>query len=355
MHSQVRLLTAHRPAAFLFENVAGLVLMEGGSRGRPKAPLGRAAGKQGGEEAGKQGGGEAGKQSGGEAGEQGGVAKQEASVEGSGEPDGSVEVADADSSCSADADASSFVPGATFTHIVGELEGCGYDVSWRVVNCESWLPQSRERVYIVGFRRDLGAKMEWGAVRGEAAGCTLRQILLPQESDEAAACELTPLQWEAVRAQAAAFPRWNGRPCPISERALCLDGKAPTLASQYHRVSGYSTKFVFDEAGDRAGDRAGDGAGGRRPRFLAPRECARLMGFPDDFPVPRVADGDPHAPAAFYRQIGNAVCPPVIRAIGAEMVRQLDARCGASGWTASPTTSSAAGIYVPPAVPLYTQ
>ena len=33
---------------------------------------------------------------------------------------------------------------------------CGYDVSWRVVNARRWLPQYRERVYLVGLRSDLG-------------------------------------------------------------------------------------------------------------------------------------------------------------------------------------------------------
>uniref|UniRef100_A0A7S3SMV4 Uncharacterized protein n=1 Tax=Emiliania huxleyi TaxID=2903 RepID=A0A7S3SMV4_EMIHU len=35
-------------------------------------------------------------------------------------------------------------------------------VSWRVVSAKEWLPQQRERVYLVGFRRDLGIEMRWG-------------------------------------------------------------------------------------------------------------------------------------------------------------------------------------------------
>ena len=95
-----------------------------------------------------------------------------------------------------------------------------------------------------------------------------------------------------VQAQTRAFPRWSGRPCPISERKLRADGKAPTLGSSCHKLSGYSTKFVFDEQGLR------------RPRFLAPRECARLMGFPDDFPAPAVSEGDRKVPSGMMISMG---------------------------------------------------
>ena len=47
------------------------------------------------------------------------------------------------------------------------------------------------------------------------------------------------------------------------------------------------------------------------------------MGFPDTFPVP-AADAEPRVVGAFYRAIGNAVCPPVLRAIAKEMVRLLE-------------------------------
>ena len=73
-------------------------------------------------------------------------------------------------------------------------------------------------------------------------------------------------------------------------------------------------RYVFEERGGRMR---------QVPRFLTPRECARLMGFPDAFPTPPA--GDVKRTAEFYHQIGNAVCPPVIEVIGAEMLRLLRA------------------------------
>ena len=47
---------------------------------------------------------------------------------------------------------------------------------------------------------------------------------------------------------------------------------------------------------------------GRNPRRLTPRECARLMGFPDTFKIP-VSD------TQAYKQFGNSVVVPVIKAV----------------------------------------
>ena len=50
------------------------------------------------------------------------------------------------------------------------------------------------------------------------------------------------------------------------------------------------------------------GQRGRNPRRLTPRECARLMGFPDSFRIP-VSD------TQAYRQFGNSVVVPVIKSV----------------------------------------
>ena len=47
---------------------------------------------------------------------------------------------------------------------------------------------------------------------------------------------------------------------------------------------------------------------GKNPRRLTPRECARLMGFPDSFRIP-VSD------TRAYKAFGNSVAVPVFRAV----------------------------------------
>jgi site-specific DNA-cytosine methylase len=90
-----------------------------------------------------------------------------------------------------------------------------------------------------------------------------------------------------------------GRECPIEERWLDRDGKATTITSSYHHVSNHTTKYVqvssseeeMDQEeqgqGQQQGSKGeGEAAAGAAARFLTPRECARLMGFPETFPTP---------------------------------------------------------------------
>lgn len=55
---------------------------------------------------------------------------------------------------------------------------------------------------------------------------------------------------------------------------------------------------------------------GKNPRKLTPRECARLQGFPEDFKIV-VSDN------AAYKQFGNSVAVPVIKAIAANIKKSL--------------------------------
>jgi site-specific DNA-cytosine methylase len=77
-----------------------------------------------------------------------------------------------------------------------------------------------------------------------------------------------------------------------------------------------------------------------RPRFLTPRECARLQGFPDWFLTSRTGDAGGSGGSSggsgggnsgggnewwrFYPLIGNAVAPPVIQSIGEAIATALD-------------------------------
>ena len=206
---------------------------------------------------------------------------------------------------------SALVVGRTFALMLRAFEAQGYAVSWRILNSRNWLPQQRERVFIAGFRSDLGiaaGALDWDGVvaRGRGLNTAVRDILEPPGAASVAHSELSPSQWERIRDA--------DRPTRIRTH-----DKAPTVIAGYHGVSNFSTQYVFEEADGTLRD----GCGGRaRPRFLTPRECARLQGFPDAF---RLSLDDTHARSRAYRQIGNAVCPPVVEAIGAEILQALEA------------------------------
>ena len=57
------------------------------------------------------------------------------------------------------------------------------------------------------------------------------------------------------------------------------------------------------------------------PRRFSPRECARLMGFPEWFELSQLAEGE--SPAwlrAHYKMFGNSVCPPIVAALAGDML-----------------------------------
>ena len=186
----------------------------------------------------------------------------------------------------------------------------GYDVTWHLLNARGWVPQSRKRLYFVGFRRDLRVPP---FAPPDAAGLgarRVRDILEPAGSAAVDLAAITPEQWAKI--QAPEFCAKSGR--AASEREIDLDGVAPTLTSSCHVASSLSARFVFEEA---------DGTRRTLPRFLTPRECARVMGFRDSFRFPPPErDGRHHH---IYRQMGNAVVPPVIEAFARAMLCALEA------------------------------
>jgi DNA (cytosine-5)-methyltransferase 1 len=251
-----RVLHEKQPPLFLFENVAGLVTMEGGSRTKRE--------------------------------------KNKRTI---------------------------FKTGAVFHRILDVFQSCGYKVDWKIVNSRHFLPQQRERVYIVGTRNDLGCdSFNWENLVGDQndnsnehrSATMVRDILEPKESPSVVACELTLSQWSKVQTL---HRKKNTLAC----KSGCIDvnSKAPTLISQYHRVSSFSTKFLFEQSDGTPCDGIG---GNRRPRFLTPRECCRIMGFPESFKVPSFEIDGKDKIAQFYKGIGNAVTPQVISAIGKELV-----------------------------------
>jgi site-specific DNA-cytosine methylase len=123
-----------------------------------------------------------------------------------------------------------------------------------------------------------------------------------------------------------------------SHVAIDLDSKAPCLISSYHGASNFSTKFIFEEANGLIRDGVTPNP---RPRFFTTSECAKIMGFPSDFKMGcltnsknsnitttannnnedcRALDECEESRGHFYRQMGNAVCPPVIEAIASQLL-----------------------------------
>lgn len=203
--------------------------------------------------------------------------------------------------------------GRTFEVIMGALrKELGYHVYDRIVDARCLVPQHRERIYLVGFREDSG--FDWDGVEFPdlAHGPRLDSVLhRPDETPESPYTRL-------FRGKTAVDPRYtlsdhlwgylqeyaskhrkagNGFGCSV----VGPDDVARTLSARYHKDG--SEILVSQSAR-------------KNPRRLTPRECARLMGFSDDFRIP-VSD------TQAYRQFGNSVAVPVVERIAEAMATCL--------------------------------
>lgn len=212
--------------------------------------------------------------------------------------------------------------GNTFRIIMQTLDELGYDVADaadngpddpKIIDGRHFLPQHRERIVLVGFRRDLNLKT--GFTLRNIARCypprrpTLAELLEPVVE---AKYILTPVLWKylyryAKKHQARGNGFGYGMVYPDNPASV-----ARTLSARYYKDG---AEILIDRGWDMAkGEANFDDAGNQqhRPRRLTPRECARLMGFeaPQTYQF-RIPVSDTQA----YRQFGNSVVVPVFAAV----------------------------------------
>jgi len=204
--------------------------------------------------------------------------------------------------------------GRTFDIIMRTLrDKLGYRVSHRVIDARSFVPQHRERVFIVGLHPDLQAEFDWNevAIPDPRNGPRLRDILHPENGSE-------PVEPEFLNPRGKVLPKYV-----LSDH---LWSYLQNYAKK-HREAGHGFGFGLVGPDDVARTLSAryfkDGSEilVRRPRGnprrLTPRECARLMGFDEKGKEPwRIVVSDTQA----YRQFGNAVAVPVVRAIARALV-----------------------------------
>ena len=207
--------------------------------------------------------------------------------------------------------------GRTFAVIRETLEeDLGYQVDCRVIDARSYVPQHRERIFIAGFRDEVPDEVPFSfrdlAIPDRQDGPRLRTILHPGDGTEPAEPPYT------VGEKATVSPKYI-----LSDHLWTyLQGYA-----QKHRSRGNGFGFGLVGRGDVSRTLSAryykDGSeilirrsGAGRPRRLTPRECARLMGFDragcPHFEIP-VSD------TQAYRQFGNAVVVPVVKAVAHHM------------------------------------
>jgi DNA (cytosine-5)-methyltransferase 1 len=203
--------------------------------------------------------------------------------------------------------------GRTFEVILREIRRLGYTPWNDVIDASYWVPQRRERTFIIAVQADGidGSDLRFNrAPLGPAP--TLRTILEPEVSDRYVLSEAlwTYLQAYAVKHRAAG----NG----FGYRLYGPDEVAGTLSARYYKDG---SEILITTGSDR-------------PRRLTPVECGRLMGFPNPR---RIDDGElfrgrnalsgefliPVSDRQAYKQFGNSVVVPVVEHLGLQVAALL--------------------------------
>ena len=199
--------------------------------------------------------------------------------------------------------------GNTFKVILKTLrEQLGYEVHYKVIDGQHFVPQHRERILIVGFKGKTDFLWDDLELPPKEA-IKLSSIFHPQNGTETpeepyttgeqatvnSKYTLTPKLWAYLQAYAEKHRKaGNGFGFGLVDG----DKVARTLSARYYKDG---SEILISQGK------------GKRPRRLTPRECVRLMGFPENFIIP-VSD------TQAYRQFGNSVVMPVMKEIARIMI-----------------------------------
>jgi DNA (cytosine-5)-methyltransferase 1 len=206
--------------------------------------------------------------------------------------------------------------GRTFAVIRGVLsQKLGYQIHTRVLDGMHFVPQHRERIVIVGFREPADFSFD-DMKLPEKGSIRLRSILHREDGSEEPVLgdedrfidretgkvnpkyTLTPKLWSYLQGYAEKHrAAGNG----FGFGLVGPDDVARTLSARYYKDG---SEILVRRDGHET------------PRRLTPRECARLMGFPDTFKIP-VSD------TRAYKQFGNSVVVPVFEQVSLLMKRCL--------------------------------
>lgn len=183
--------------------------------------------------------------------------------------------------------------GRTFATIMNVLQNeLKYkNVQARVISSEPWVPQKRERIFIVGFRDDNDFDFDALEIPAKGTGPKLGSILQPHDEVDPK-YTLTPKLWEYLQGYKEKHQaKGNG----FGYSLFGPNDVARTLSARYYKDG---SEVLINQPG-------------KRPRRLTPLECARLMGFETEDRQFRIPVSDTQA----YRQFGNAVVVPVVEFI----------------------------------------
>jgi DNA (cytosine-5)-methyltransferase 1 len=187
--------------------------------------------------------------------------------------------------------------GNTWKVIEGRLKKLEYHVHAKTIDAAGWVPQHRERVYIVGFdQRVFGDTVKFDFPDPPSERLKLSDIL---EKNPDPKYTLTDHLWTYLQDYAKKHQeKGNGFGFGLAR----MDGVTRTLSARYFKDG---SEILLPQEG-------------KNPRRLTPKECQRLMGFDDRL---KIGVSDTQA----YKQFGNAVVPKVVESVARQILKVMAA------------------------------
>lgn len=187
--------------------------------------------------------------------------------------------------------------GKTFKVIQESLEELDYKIFYAVLDGQNYVPQHRERIFIVGFDRTrYGNDIEFEfKLTHKIPKPVMRDILEKEVEDK---YTLSDKLWAYLQNYAAKHKAaGNGFGYGIAPE----EGVSRTISARYYKDG---SEILIAQKN-------------KNPRRLTPRECARLQGFPEEFKIP-VSD------TQAYKQFGNSVVVPLVENVAQLIAEKLE-------------------------------
>lgn len=185
--------------------------------------------------------------------------------------------------------------GNTLRVIKESLEEVGYKIYFRILDSADYgVPQIRQRIYIVGFDTKKFTKdpeFFWPNPAMQKVG--VGKFIETGIENHSISKHLQNVYL---------FKLNDGRPQIVDSDS---DFPVKTLVASYHKIQRLTGTFVAD--------------GPTGIRLLTANECKAIMGFPKKFEIPV-------SRTQMYRQMGNSVAVPVVKAVSRELVATLLAK-----------------------------
>ena len=200
--------------------------------------------------------------------------------------------------------------GRTWAIIQEELKKTNYDIRFKVIDAVHWVPQHRRRIFIIGFdKKQVNTQQEDYFVFPTEPVTELRisDILQKRVQDKYTLRDGTWNSLQTIRSRNMALPKGQKKGFGFS--LVDRNGPSRTLTKRYFKDG---AEILIEQKN-------------KNPRRLSPLEGLRLMGFDHiekQFMDPKeifvVSDSQA------FRQLGNAVVPNVVEAVGREVLRTLE-------------------------------